>query len=296
MTAVNEPASPGSTITLRDGRTLGYTEAGDPAGKPVVFCHGTPGSRCYRHPDASIAAGLGVRLITPDRPGYGLSTFQPGRRLLDWSDDLAQLADYLGLRRFALVGLSGGGPHTLACAHTLATRLTHVGLAASTAPLDISDATVGMSQDNQRALAITRRTPFWLLRLLYAWQVRADLRHPEAALDTHSVQLAEADKAVRTDPAWLRMELENQREEYRQGARGHAWEGQMLTLPWGFRPHDIAVPVHLWQGEADTLVPPSMGRYLAAAIPQCVPVFLPGTGHLSLFYHHWRDILAAMIA
>jgi pimeloyl-ACP methyl ester carboxylesterase len=289
------PTSLGKTITLRDGRTLGYTEYGVPNGKPVMFCHGTPGSRRFHHPDAAIATALGIRLIAADRPGYGLSTFQRGRRLLDWPDDLAQLADALGVDRFAVVGLSGGGPHTLACAYKLVGRLTRVGLVASTAPFDIPSATEGMAKDNQRYLAITRHAPFLALRVLYSWAVRAELRNPEAWLQSQSVQLAEADRAVRASAAWRQMELDNVREAYRQGALGHAWEGRLFTRPWGFRAQDIVAAVHLWQGEADTLVPVTMGRYLASAIPSCIPVFLPDVGHLSLFYNHWRDILAAMI-
>jgi pimeloyl-ACP methyl ester carboxylesterase len=290
------PDGDGSTVTLRDGRTLSYLEYGDPAGKPVFFCHGTPGSRRYRHPDASIVASLGARLIAVDRPGYGRSTFQRGRRLLDWPDDLAQVADLLGIQRFAVVGISGGGPHTLACAMKLGERLTRVGLIASTAPLDLADVSAGMSRDNRRALAVTRAIPFPVLRMLYGWQVRAELRNPAAYLDTQSAQLAAADRAVRDQPGWREMEVESTREAYRHGSRGHAWEGRMLTRSWGFGVEAIPVQVHLWQGEADTLVPLPMGRYLAAHIPGCVPTFLPGEGHLSLFYNHWRAILAAMVA
>lgn len=295
MTAVRGADMVGSTVKLRDGRTLGYLEYGDPAGRPIFFCHGTPGSRVYRHPDTTSVTGLGVRLIVPDRPGYGLSTFQAGRRLLDWPDDVVQLADQLGIGQFAMVGISGGGPHTLACAARLGDRLTRVGLLASTAPLDAASVTAGMSRANRQALAVTRAMPFPILRAIYHWQVQAELRNLEAWLDAFDVQLAPADRAVRTDPAWRQMEQGNVREAYRQGSRGHAWEGKLFTRPWGFRLEDIALPVHLWQGEADTLVPPPMGRYLAARIPNCVPVFLPGVGHLSLFYEHWREMLTMLI-
>jgi pimeloyl-ACP methyl ester carboxylesterase len=105
-----------NVFRLRDGRALGYAEYGDPGGTPVFFFHGSPGSRLQRHPDASIASELGTRIITIDRPGYGLSDFQPERTLLDWPADVAQLADALHIERFAAIGLSGGGPYLLACA------------------------------------------------------------------------------------------------------------------------------------------------------------------------------------
>jgi pimeloyl-ACP methyl ester carboxylesterase len=191
------------------------------------------GSTAFTIPMQASPLHSAIRLIAPDRPGYGLSTFQRGRRLLDWPDDLAQLADALCIDRFAVVGLSGGGPHTLACALKLVDRLTGVGLVASTAPFDIPSATDGMAKDNQRYLAITRHAPFSALRVLYSWVVHAELRNPEAWLQSQSVRLAAADRAVRASALWRQMEPDNVREAYRQGALGHAWEGGLLTHPWG---------------------------------------------------------------
>ncbi len=108
-----------NVLQLRDGRVLGYAEYGNPNGKPVFFFHGLPGSRRQRHPDNSIARELDARIVTIDRPGYGLSDFQPDRRLLDWPDDVAQLADALNIDQFAAIGLSGGGPYLLSCAYMM---------------------------------------------------------------------------------------------------------------------------------------------------------------------------------
>src|SRR5512139_3720722 len=104
-------------IQLRDRRSLSCAEYGDPQGKPVLFFHGTPSSRLFRHPDDSIAASLGVRLITVDRPGFGLSDPKPGRILLDWTDDVIELADAFKIERFAVAGVSGGGPYAAACGY-----------------------------------------------------------------------------------------------------------------------------------------------------------------------------------
>jgi pimeloyl-ACP methyl ester carboxylesterase len=286
----------GKTLTLRDGRTLGYAEYGDPGGKPVFLCHGTPGSRLDRHPDETIATSLGARLIVADRPGYGLSTFQPRRRLLDWPDDLGQLADALGIERFAVVGISGGGPHAAACAYQIPRRLTHVGLVAAAAPFDAPNATEGMAAINRRSAVVARVAPFFALWAIFAWEARIFRTNPAALLDVLASQVGQADRAVLAVAQYRQVLVESIAEAYRQGGRGHAWDSRLFVRPWGFRALDIPIEVHLWQGEDDTLVPPSMGRYLAAAIPDCVPTFLPGEGHLSVIYRCWRDVLDAMVA
>src|SRR4051812_21982958 len=106
-----------ATLRLRDGRTLGYATYGDPAGRPILLMHGYPDSRLTRHPDDSLTASLGVRLIVPDRPGIGLSAFRPARSVLERVADIAALADGLSLERFAVLGWSAGGPYALACAY-----------------------------------------------------------------------------------------------------------------------------------------------------------------------------------
>ena len=110
---------PAKHILLPDGRRLAYAEFGIPDGKPVFYFHGSNGSRLERHPDESIAASLGIRIITIDRPGHGLSDYQPRRKLLDWPGDVEALADSLGIGRFAVAGFSSGGPHLLACAYKI---------------------------------------------------------------------------------------------------------------------------------------------------------------------------------
>lgn len=126
-----------SQIALPDGRALGYRELGDPQGKPVLFFHGWPGSRIQVDYFTG-AATPGVRLIGVDRLGTGLSDFKPGSRLLDWPDDIAVLADSLGLGRFAVLAWLGGGAFALACAHRIPERLTVCGLIAGKGPPELN--------------------------------------------------------------------------------------------------------------------------------------------------------------
>src|SRR5207247_8492666 len=150
-------------LSLRDGRVLGYAEYGDPNGKPVFFFHGLPGSRRQRHPDDSIAIELGARIIAIDRPGYGLSDFQQGRKLLDWPGDVAQLADSLKIDQFAAIGVSGGGPYLLACAYKLPERITSATVISGMGPVDDPVATKGMLPSMRLGLDIAPRVPWsWL--------------------------------------------------------------------------------------------------------------------------------------
>jgi pimeloyl-ACP methyl ester carboxylesterase len=144
MATNTSPNTTDNILRLRDGRALGYAQYGDPGGPPIFFFHGSPGSRIQRHPDASIARELGARIITMDRPGYGLSDFQPARTLLDWPADVAQLADALGIDHFAAIGLSGGGPYLLACAYAMPDRLCSAIVVSGMGPLDEPDALEGV--------------------------------------------------------------------------------------------------------------------------------------------------------
>jgi len=134
-----------TTIRLRDGRSLAYAEWGDTNGFPIVHCHGMPGSRLEHEADDGVYASLGVRVITPDRPGYGLSDSLPGRRLVDWPAGVAELADLLEIPRFAITALSGGGVFALACAAQIPQRLTGVVTAGCPAPMYVGGLNEGSS-------------------------------------------------------------------------------------------------------------------------------------------------------
>lgn len=287
------------TLTLRDGRTLAYAEVGDPQGQPVIVAQGMPGSRLLRHPDDSIAERLGLRLITPDRPGYGLSTYRRGCTLLKWADDVAQLADALRIGEFALVGYSGGGPHALACAFALPTRVRRVALLASMAPL-VDPALrqeIRASGGNPwlQAYALFRFVPRPLALLLNAREGRRFHRDASRFLSSIDAQCSEADRATLADPVFRQVCLDGFSEAYRQGATGFVRDLTLFVRPWGFDLAAISVPIHVWQGEDDHIVSPAMGRYLATALPTCTATFLPGEGHISLVVNHWGEVLADLI-
>ncbi|MCB9452012.1 MAG: alpha/beta hydrolase [Anaerolineaceae bacterium] len=283
------------TITLRDGRTLAYTEHGDLSGQPVIFMHGNPGSRLMRHPDESIAESLGVRMITPDRPGYGMSDFLPKRTLLDFPGDIEQLADSLGIGEFAVFGVSAGGPCAAVTAYKLSERVKAAAIVSGASPVDRDGAFEGMNDAFRAAFQISAKYPGWLLRYFTGRQMAATLANPEKALEVGNTRRSAADLALLENPAIREQVIGYWQESARQGVKGIVREAQILASPWGFRLEDIQPQAHLWYWQDDTAVPMQMGEYLAAHIPNTVTHFLPGGGHLS-FLTHWREILEALVA
>lgn len=285
-------ASRHRTLRLGSGRRLGFAEYGDPAGQPVLYFHGTPSSRLL-HPDQEITRSLGARLIILERPGFGLSDFQPGRTLLDWPADVAEAADQLALDRFAVVGPSGGGPYVAACAYRLPERLTAAAMVSSAGPADRPGATVGMPAVRRAGAAIGRRAP-WLLRPLM-WLLQNPGRNPQRFFERYTAHNLGPDRELLSQPGFREMLRSSYAESARQGIRGFAWEVRIVARPWGFRLEDIPMTVDLWHGDQDTSTPLSIAQYLAGALPSCRTHFVPGEGHFLLFTR-WQELLSTLLS
>jgi pimeloyl-ACP methyl ester carboxylesterase len=237
---------------------------------------------------------LGARIITIDRPGFGLSDFQPGRTLLDWPADVAQLADALNVDQFAAIGLSGGGPYLLACAYKMPERLTSASVISGMGPVDRPGAMEDMQLAMRLEIGVARRVPWWLLRLALepaAWIVRQN----PAVKKLLSVSAPKTDRETFARLEIQAIDRQDLVEAYRKGVHAVTWELVTLATPWGFRLEDINKKIHLWHGEEDTTVPPSMARYLARTLSDCEPRFYPGEGH-TLIYNYWREILAVAVS
>jgi pimeloyl-ACP methyl ester carboxylesterase len=283
-------------VVLSDGRRLGCAEFGDPAGRPVLYQHGIPGSRLDVAVGAAEAAGHRVRLIALDRPGIGLSDFRPGYRMIDWPPDVVEAADRLGLERFAVLGHSAGVPFALACAAVAPDRLTCCGVVSGAAPADRREAWTGMSAGNRFSYFLGSRLP-WLSHLQFALMARVMRGNPAAAMRQMQRLARGADGAFLKDhPDFIGAMASSSRESFRQGSKGVEWQFGLTTRPWGFALEQVAVPVHLWHGEADRNAPPAMGRYLARTVPGCQARFLPGEGHLSALGNHLGEILETLAA
>lgn len=280
-------------LRLANGRMLACLELGDPSGPPVLYFHGYPGSRLEARVAAPAARRLGLRLLAIDRPGFGQSTFQPGRRIGGWAADIDALADQLGLGRFSIVGVSGGGPYALACAASLSSRLARVALVCPLAPLDVADGKAGMLAQDRMMLALAAHAPplaRGVVHMLAHWMRRKTDRY----LKFMMAGMEPPDRDLFADPWYSTLMMESTAEALRQGGRGPALELTLIARPWDFRLQDVRMPVDLWQGLIDQILPAAMARRLAASLPACHPRYLPGEGHLSLVVRHIGEVLAEL--
>jgi pimeloyl-ACP methyl ester carboxylesterase len=282
-------------IKLRDGRTLAYAQYGDPRGRPIIHCHGTPSSRVEGELTFSgnVAAELGLRIVVPDRPGIGGSDLKPGRQIIDWPDDVLELADALQFGTFAVLGASGGGPYAAVCGARIPTRVRMIGLLGAVAPLEAPGAFTAMSAPLRFMLRVARFSPA-LLRSLFRLNLRAIQSGGTRAGERMAASFPEPDRSLMQQHAEVR-------DGFtacfigacRNGTRGAALDLVLMAGAWGFDLTTIKVPAYLWHGERDRNVPATHGRYLAGAIPGCRATFYPDEAHLSLPRNRQREILGA---
>src|SRR4051794_13190129 len=269
MTTDAEPLQ--STIRLRDGRTLAYAESGDPDGWPVLGCHGSPSPRLERHgEDADAYRRWGIRFIVPDRPGFGRSDPHPGRRVMDWPDDVAQLLEHLGIDRFAVLSLSGGAAYALACAYTFGNRVAKVGVLGGAPPPDIPWAWPRWLPERVLSAAHRPTTAVSLLRPVFAPIALRPAWIPRYL----QVRLNPADRRVIGRPAVRGILAATFSEGLRSGPAALAADRALLFRPWGFPLSDLRQQVHLWHGTQDWQVPVALGQVLSAMLPNCSPHWL----------------------
>lgn len=269
-------------ITRPDGRVLAVAEWGDPAGLPLISHHGTPGGRISYGKDPGIYARLGIRRITFDRPGYGESTRLAGRSIGDVVPDVVAIADALGVDRFAVIGGSGGGPHSLACASLLPDRVVRCVAAASPAPWDLVDfdPVAGMNAGNveEFAAAVAGEAAHRPIAEREAATSLARLREGRADWLGDAYEMAESDQAeLQRNLAAARDHMEH---ALAPGVDG--WVDDMLASvkPWGFDLAAIRCPVRVEYGRSDAFVPAAHGDWLVANVPGAEGV-ITDAGHLA---------------
>jgi pimeloyl-ACP methyl ester carboxylesterase len=286
---------PTHTVQTSDGRDLQVLEGGAPDGVPVVIHHGTPGGAGLHSPWVQDAAAKGLRLISFSRPGYGTSTRLPGRRVADIASDVERIADELGLGRFLTWGISGGGPHALACAALLPDRVVAAGSLAAIGPYgaDGLDFFAGMGPGNVEEFGLAVEHGQESLRERYVEQAdefrQADVAGLVAAMQGF---LSEVDARELTLGLGEYL-LASTHVGLEHGVDG--WLDDDFTQPWGFDVRDIRVPVLLWQGREDEMVPYAHGEWLATQIPGVEAHLSDEDGHLTLITRRVPEVHAWLL-
>jgi pimeloyl-ACP methyl ester carboxylesterase len=281
-------------IILKDGRKLGYAEYGDINGQAIFYFHGWPSSRLEARDLHEHALKTGVRIISVDRPGMGLSDYKEGRTVLEWPRDVVELADFLGLDKFGVLGASEGGPYVLACAHEISHRLTSVGLVSATSTVATAKAPNFMYGEELQMISIAKKFPG--LAKLMIWWTFHKFESNTGSFNRFIKNLPESDKKVFLDNPEMKERFINMMtESHHFGIDGILLDVELEGRPLGFNLGEISMDVYLWQGEDDNRVYPAMGYYLAREIPHCHPVFLPHEGHISMLSNHADEILNTMI-
>ena len=271
---------------LPDGRTLAYIEYGDPAGEPIFYAHGGPGSRLEGSIFDQTASRYGFRLIATDRPGMGQSTFQPGRKLLDYPKDIVALADALGIEKFGVMGWSGGGAHTAVCGYAIPDRLTfNIPMCGYTNFAELPGAAEMLRARADRiSVGLAQKRPRLFGLFFTAKQISVKY-FPGATFKTLLSSVNKTDRQVADTPEFKEHFIADQQEALIQGGSGTAVDAAVHYVDWGFRLAEITGRVHIFHGTEDNLVPFQYAEHLATNIPGGVLHKLDGLGHLFPFDH-----------
>lgn len=278
------------SLALADGRRLAYTVTGPPDGAPVIYCHGAIGTPVDATVDlARMTRALGIRYIAPSRPGVGGSDSRPGRTILDFADDVCELADALSLERFSIAGVSAGGPYALAVAHRLGERVNRVALCSSLSPLCAPHRTPGMRPRIRLALAAVARVP-----RLCEWLGDAVLpivaQHPWLVGRVIAAHAAASERQRVGSPEERLAASRSFLDAACGGVGGMISDYLTYSCSWGFDTAGVGCEVHLWHGLGDPLVPVEHALQLAATLRRCRIFFDPDEGH-----HFFRSSLERIL-
>ena len=281
-------------LTLSDDRSLRIWTRGRFDGLALLYFPGTPAGVTPEPEIVSAAEAAGIGLVSVARPGYPGSTRLPGRDVASVVPDAAQVLAQLGCDRFVTLGWSGGGPHALACAAQLTGCLAAASLAGIGPDDSDLDLLAGMAAENIEELGAARAGEPMLRVWLEQASAGMTTMDPAALIEAMGDLLPPADRAALTVDRAAHFAA-SFREALADGIDGWLDDDLAFVRPWGFSPAEIAVPVAVWQGDQDTMVPIAHGRWLAAHLPTAQAHLLPGDGHMSAGYEHMDQIVADLV-
>ena len=270
------------TIAVGDDRQIGFAEFGDPQGRAVFWLHGTPGARRQIPMEARVyAEQREIRLIGVDRPGIGSSTPYQYDTVFAFADDLHTIADTLGIDKFEVIGLSGGGPYTLACAAAMPDRVVAAGVLGGVAPVRGADAIGGGVSTLISAAAPVVELAGAPLRLAASTLIRLIRPVAEPALYAYARISPEADRQLLVRPEFKAMFLDDLLNGSRKQLAAPFADVVVFARDWGFRLEEVKVPVRWWHGDRDHIVPFEHGQHVVSKLPDAQLTHLPGESHLA---------------
>jgi pimeloyl-ACP methyl ester carboxylesterase len=285
-------------VQLQDGAVVAFQEYGDPTGTPVIFCHGWPSSRTMAQLTDEEARALGVRIISPDRPGISGSSMQLDRKLSDWPRVAEKLVDDLGIDEFRILAISGGAPYAYATAVAMPERVRAIAVVGGVIPFAELKDFKGLLPLYRLMLAFYRNRPRQLRQMFHLVRpflsVRTPIRLRPVLLKM--LLLRPCDAASLRDDAAFEAIFESQRRAWRGSAEGIMIDAQIYAQPWGFAVEDVRVPVRLWHGTEDRAFAVRLAEDLANRFPKCKARFIENEGHYSLPIRHMHEILGDLIA
>jgi len=279
--SIDRPKLEGN-IAVGEDRQIGFAEFGNPQGRAVLWLHGTPGARRQIPTEArSFAARKNIRLIGIDRPGIGSSTPHQYENVLGFTDDLRTIADTLGINRFAVIGLSGGGPYTLATAAAMPDRVVMAAVLGGVAPLigedGISSGLMELAKVVRPILEVADTPIRWVAGSL----IKLIGPFGSPALDLYARISPDGDRNLLSRPEFKAMFLDDLLNGSRKQLAAPFADIVVFARDWGFRLEDIKVPVRWWHGDADHIVPYAHGQHAVARIADAEMYTLPGESHLA---------------
>ncbi|AKS34166.1 alpha/beta fold hydrolase [Mycolicibacterium goodii] len=268
-------------IAVGDDRRLGFAEFGDPQGRAVFWLHGTPGARRQIPTEArAFAEQNGVRLIGVDRPGIGSSMPHQYECVLDFAADLRTIADTLGIDRMAVIGLSGGGPYTLACAAAMPDRVVAAGVLGGVAPMVGPDAISSRLMELGAVVAPVLQVAAAPIRLAASGLIRLIRPVASPALEIYARLSPEGDRRMLARPEFKAMFLDDLLNGSRKQLAAPFYDIVVFERDWGFRLDEVKVPVRWWHGDHDHIVPFAHGRHVVSLLPEAKLTELPYESHL----------------
>ena len=287
---------PAGAIQLEDGGHIAYDEYGDPAGTPVLFCHGWPSSRSMAQLTDDAARQLRLRIISPDRPGISGSSFKAERKLAEWPDIVTTLTRQLGLERFRVLAISGGAPYAFITGSALPDSVQAIAVVSGAPPIAELADHEGLWRIHRWMLQVHARNPAVMRGLFRVARPIACLRMSLRYRPFLRLVLQKMDAEALRDQGAFEACFESSREAWRASLEGVMADAEIYAQPWGFRLEEVTVPVRVWHGTKDRTFSFRLAEDIARRLPNSALHIVEGAGHYSLPIRYMEDVLRALVA